>query len=196
MINDALLISPEFIKLNSNISDNLNEKVLATAIREAQSIDLQQIIGQCLLDKLKELVMNEEIYIDENIAYKELLDQAQFFLAYTAIAKVVMLVNYKIDNVGVVTTRDENIDNITLDEAFQIQDHYQAKADHYAYMLENYVLEHQREFPELSGCQCRKIKATLYSASNSKIWLGGARGRNGWVSGWNGYRYNKFNNVS
>lgn len=179
-MKDVLLTSPEFIRLNSNISDNLNNKVLATAIREAQAIELQQLIGTNLLDKLKTIVDTEEYSLAENANYKSLLDYIQFYLSYTAIAKTVMLVNYKIDNVGVVTTRDENIDNISLDDAYSIQEYYQKKADHYAYLIQLFLLEHYADYPELTEPQIYKIRACLYSATNSNIWLGGVRGKGFW----------------
>jgi len=54
MITDTLLTSPDFVKSVTNISDNLNGKVMQAAIREAQEIDLKQIIGSCMLSKLKQ----------------------------------------------------------------------------------------------------------------------------------------------
>ena len=40
-MKNILLCSPDFVRLNSNISDNCNSKVLATAIREVQEDELQ-----------------------------------------------------------------------------------------------------------------------------------------------------------
>lgn len=179
-MKNVLLTSPEFIRLNSNISDNLNSKVLATAIREVQEDELQEILGGLLLEKLMELVENNEIEDEENKIYKDVLDKAQMFIVYKVIAEVIVLVNAKIDNAGLIQTRDENMDYMSLSDTFQLKSYYDSKSSHYAYLLQNFLLEHLNEIPELTECQCWKIHSTLYSAASPSIFLGGARGRGFW----------------
>ena len=36
--------------------------------------------------------------------------------------------------------------------------------------------EHYSNIPELSECECYKVKSNTYSAASTGIWLGGARG--------------------
>ena len=59
-MRNILLCSPDFIRLNSNISDNVNSKVLATAIREVQEDELQEILGQLLFEKQAEPVPSRQ----------------------------------------------------------------------------------------------------------------------------------------
>lgn len=179
-MRNVLLTSPDFIRLNSNISDNINSKVLATAIREVQEDELMEIMGEELVDKLQSLVENNEINLDENEAYKDVLDKAQMFITYKVIAEVIMMVNCKIDNAGLIQTRDENMDYMSLDETFTLKNYYDIKADHYAYLLQNFLIEHLNILPELTEYQAWKIHSTLYSAANPSIFLGGARGRGFW----------------
>lgn len=179
-MRNVLLTSPDFVRLNSNISDNVNSKVLATAIREVQEDELQEILGTILLDKLQTLVENNTIESEGNEIYKEVLDKAQMFITYKVIAEVIMMVNYKIDNAGLIQTRDENMDYAGMDETLTMKNHYDTKADHYAYLLQNFLMEHINEIPELTEWQAWKIRSTLYSAANPSIFLGGARGRGFW----------------
>lgn len=178
-MKNILLCSPDFVRLNSNISDNCNSKVLATAIRETQEDELQEIIGQLLFEKLQDLVESGEIENTEFKIYKEVLDKAQMFITYKVIAEVTMMYSFKIDNAGVVQSRDEYLDNIGIDDTLSIKNYYDTKASHYAYLLQNYLMEHLTEIPELTECQAWKIRSTLYSAASPSIFLGGARGR-GW----------------
>lgn len=178
-MKNVLLTSPDFIRLNSNISDNCNSKVLATAIRETQEDELQEIIGQLLFEKLQDLVESGEIENPENSIYKDVLDKAQMFITYKVIAEVTMMYSFKIDNAGVVQSRDEYLDNVGIDDTLTIKSHYDTKASHYAYLLQNYLIEHLSEIPELTECQAWKIRSTLYSAASPSVFLGGARGR-GW----------------
>lgn len=178
-MRNILLCSPDFIRLNSNISDNVNSKVLATAIREVQEDELQEILGQILFEKLQELVENNDIEREEFKTYKNILDKAQMFITYRVIAELLVMLNMKIDNAGLIQTRDENMDYMTIDDTFTMKQHYDTKASHYAYLLQNYLMEHLSEIPELTECQAWKIRSTLYSAASPSIFLGGARGR-GW----------------
>lgn len=178
-MKNILLCSPDFVRLNSNISDNCNSKVLATAIRETQEDELQEIIGQLLFEKLQDLVESGEIENTEFKIYKDVLDKAQMFITYKVIAEVTMMYSFKIDNAGVVQSRDEYLDNIGIDDTLSIKNYYDTKASHYAYLLQNYLMEHLTEIPELTECQAWKIRSTLYSAASPSVFLGGARGR-GW----------------
>lgn len=178
-MKNVLLTSPDFVRLNSNISDNVNSKVLATAIREVQEDELQEILGQLLFEKLQDLVESGEISNEENTKYKELLDKAQMFITYRVIAEIIVMLNMKIDNAGLIQTRDENMDYMGLDDTMTMKNYYDTKASHYAYLLQNYLMEHLTEIPELTECQAWKIRSTLYSAASPSVFLGGARGR-GW----------------
>ena len=178
-MRNILLCSPDFVRLNSNISDNVNSKVLTTAIREVQEDELQEILGQILFEKLQDLVENGEIENPDNSIYKDVLDKAQLFITYKVIAEVIVMLNVKIDNAGLIQTRDENMDYMDLDDTMTMKQYYDSKASHYAYLLQNYLMENLSEIPELTECQAWKIRSTLYSAASPSIFLGGERGR-GW----------------
>lgn len=182
-MRNVLLCSPDFIRLNSNISDNCNSKVLSTAIREVQEDELMEIMGEILIEKIQDLVENNEIDLPANKIYKDALDKAQMFIVYKVIAEVTMMFSFKIDNAGVVQSRDENLDYVGIDDVLTLKNHYDTKADHYAYLLQNFLMEHLNEIPELTEWQAWKIRSTLYSAANPSIFLGGARGR-GWFRAW------------
>lgn len=178
-MRNVLLCSPDFIRLNSNISDNVNSKVLSAAIREVQYDELQEILGQPLLEKLQDLVADSTIDDEVNTPYKNALDRAQMFITYKVVAEIIVMLNIKIDNAGLIQTRDENMEFMNLDDTMTMKNYYDTKASHYAYLLQNYLMEHLNELPELTECQAWKIRSTLYSAATPSVFLGGARGR-GW----------------
>ena len=178
-MTNVLLTSPDFIRENSNISDNVNSKVLASAIREVQEDELQEILGQLLFEKLKFLVNDDTINQRQNAVYKEALDKAQMFITYRVIAEIIVMLNMKIDNAGLIQTRDENMDYLNLDDTMTLKNYYDTKASHYAYLLQNYLMEHLEKIPELTECQAWRIRSTLYSAATPSVFMGGARGR-GW----------------
>lgn len=175
-MTEIYLIDPELVKQLTNISDNIEGKVLGPAIIEAGNA-LRDIVGDALCDKLEELILAEKIDLDENVNYKLLLDKSQYFLAYTAAANVAVLTAVKIDNFGVSRSTDEHIESLSLSDVFTISEHYQRVADDYCHKLQNWILKNKKKFPELTENQCNDIKANLYSAASCGIWLGGVRGK-------------------
>ena len=113
---EILLTSERFVKSVTAISDNLEGKYLQGAIREAGDIYLENILGSSLLSALKEMVADGTIEEPANAAYKDLLNMAQYFLAYTAAVHVLQTVDYKIANAGVVKTPDQNVVTATDEE--------------------------------------------------------------------------------
>lgn len=169
------LISEDFVKSTTNISDNVQGKFLGPAIRETQQIDLQGVIGTAMLNKLCDLVSGGTISSPENAAYKELLDNCQYFMAYSVVAKLVVISAVKIDNMGPNTTYDDKIQNLGLNDTFLIEDYYINKADWYKKRLQEYILANKSNLPEITENKCHDIHANLYSAASGGLWLGGAR---------------------
>lgn len=176
-MEEILLSSENFIKSVTNISDNVSGKYIHPALREAQEVDLKGILGSALLEALKRMVADDTIDTEENSCYKDLIEQCQYFLAYTVVARLCVITSYKINNVGVNKASDENMEVVSLDEVYNIQSFYQKKADHYCSELQNFLLENRSKYPELNDNQCYKIKSNLHSAASSGLWLGGRRGK-------------------
>lgn len=174
---EILLTSERFVKSVTSISDNLEGKYLQGAIREAGDTYLTGILGSSLTGALKRKVADGTISDPGNAAYKDLLDVAQYFLAYTAAVHVLQTVDYKIANAGVVKTPDQNVVTATDEERDRKVEYYQAKADACAYRLQMHVLNNRSYFPELDDCACRQIRSNLYSAATCGIFLGGPRGK-------------------
>lgn len=174
---EILLTSEKFVKSVTNISDNLDGKYLQAGIREAGDIYLENILGPSLLSALKAMVADGSIQRLGKLAYKQLLDIAQYFLAYTAVVQAMQMCDYKIGNAGVVKTPDQNVVTATDEERDRKVEFYQAKADAYAFRLQKHVLNNSELFPELDECACEAIRSNLYSAATSGIFLGGPRGK-------------------
>ncbi len=174
-MEDILLTNIENIKNITNISDNVNGKVLQMTVREAQDIELQEIIGTSLLTTLKDLVKTGRVNSKGNEVYKELMDLIQPYLAYCVVYKLCIPLTYKIDNIGVVKTVDDNIKDIELSDVYNISEYYKKRADFYGKRIQLFILENRQDF-DICDCDCYKIKATLDSAANCSLWLGGAKG--------------------
>ena len=174
---EILLTSEVFVKSVSNISDNVAGKYILPSIRESQEIKLKSILGSCLLSALKTMVGNGTLSDAGNEMYKDLVDQCQYFLAYSTIVELLPKIQYKIGNFGLSKSQDENLQTVTQDEVAKQEFYYQSKADYYALELQQWLLDNRSSFRELDECQCGKIRSNLYSAATCGLWLGGPRGR-------------------
>lgn len=174
---EILLSSETFIKSVTNISDNVAGKYILPSLREAQEVSLKGILGERLLEKLKDLVKTEDIEQHDYLEYKYLLSKCQYYLAYMTIVELIYKVSYKIGNAGMVKTADENLQVATLDEIINQKEFYQGKADFHCMEIQNYILDRRSAFPEVDDCVCRKIHANLHSAATCGFFLGGARGK-------------------
>ena len=177
--NDVLLISEDFIKSTTNISDNVSSDYLLPAIKLAQDIELEETIGTHLLQKLQVLVFDNNIGNEDNAMYKLLLDKYILpYLAYATIHHLAPTVAYKIANQGVVRTEDEKSYNITSNEVDKTSEHYKHLANVYKKRLQLFLIANYDEFPELMKWRSlADIRANLYSAAGCNLNLGGARGK-------------------
>lgn len=174
---EILLSSEAFVKSVTSVSDNLSGKYILPSLREAQEIGLKSILGDALLAKLKALVKDKTIDTPENVHYKELIDRCQYYLAYVTIVEVTNKTSFKVGNFGVAKSTDENLQVATQDEIAKMQYYYQTKADACCYDLQNWLIEHRTDLPELNDNDCRRIQSNLYSAATCGIFLGGRRGK-------------------
>ena len=174
----VFLTSEAFIRSNANINDETHGKYIQSALREAQEMGLQTIVGTRLLRKLQELVSGNTINNSGNEKYKELVDRAQFYLLYATVAKLIPVVGVHISNFGLSTPTDENMQALNrLPDIFQMSEYYVHKADFFARELQLWLLENRNYFPELSANKISQLRSNLYSAASCGVWLGGARGK-------------------
>ena len=178
MMDIILLTSETRLRELTGVSDNVASKYITAAIREAQDIRLQSVLGTRLLERLQELIRTNEINTDTTLAhYRLLADKCQYFLVYAACTELVRQVSYKVTNAGVVKTSDERVENATYSEVCAQAEYYDAKADFYCMELQRWLCHNAARFPELT-CGCiAAIRSNLRSAASSGLWLGGARSR-------------------
>ena len=179
-MNKILLVSEDFVKTNSALNDNLWGKFLLPAIREAQDINLQTYLGECLYKTILGMVADGSITAETNESYKALLDDCiQPYLLYQVQANIIPTINVKLGNIGSVVSNDEHISTLSQGNIDLVQRDFQLKADFYAQRMLNFILNHSNEF-NLDECACRELRAHLNSAASTTIWLGGLYGAHDW----------------
>ena len=178
MNSNVLLISEDALKTYSNLNKNTFGDWILPAILEAQEMGLMPIIGECLYNKICELVADGSINDVLFTAYKDLLDnRIQPYLIYKTLSNIIPILNAKMANLGVVVTNDEHVVNLTQSESDLLKSYYSERCDFYTKRLQDFIKSNQSAFPEIS-CGCGKMQPNLESSENSiGVWLGGSRGK-------------------
>jgi hypothetical protein len=104
MAGTIYLISTEYLKQNTPINENTADYLLNAAIRDAQTINLQIVLGTVLYRKIMSMVGDGSISDGANADYKVLLDDyiRPLVIAY-AYMYAIPAIRYKVMNVGVVS---------------------------------------------------------------------------------------------
>lgn len=168
----VLLISEDYIKTNSSLNDNTFGKWLLPAIYEAQNMGLRRIIGDCLYDTIVGMVSDGSIKDEENVNYKQFLDEyITDYLLYQTQYQVIPYLNYKLGNIGAVVSNDEHVQTLSRADLELMRNEYQTKADWCASRIRNH-LKCCHDALGMDECTCHK----LIDVASTNIWLGGPRG--------------------
>ena len=179
----VMLISPDAIKGSTYINNNVSDNLLGSAIREAQDIHLQSIIGSELMYRLQTLVLNaieekpDTIDDEGNEYYKDLLDSyiAPYLEAKTE-AVLVLMTAYKTRNLGLIHASDTNLNAPSMDDVLKLQQRYNGVAAKHATALSKYLCVNKSCFPELSNtCGCVPFVKPQIGKTfvHTGLWLGG-----------------------
>ncbi|MBQ5917102.1 MAG: hypothetical protein IIW92_00900 [Lachnospiraceae bacterium] len=135
---NVLLISEDYLKTESFLDDNVSGKYLLTAIKMAQDIELQSIIGTKLLHSIQKKVFDNVIELEDNWRYKDLLDNyIQPFLLYQVLSEIVIPISYKMSNFGVMQSSDEKDYAVDNKQINLVKKFYFDKANVYKERLQN-----------------------------------------------------------
>lgn len=173
IMTDVLLISENYLRSAFMISDNVQSKFILPAIKYAQETHYQTIVGSCLYKRLLDGVLNEDLSDLE----RELLNMSKRYIGLMAISELCVITTFKINNIGLNSTSDDKVETFDVNDTMFVHDYYIHQADFHKKRIQQYLLSHRKDFPELCCCDCDSIKSNLYSAASCGIFLGGPRGK-------------------
>lgn len=172
---NTFLINEQTIKERTVINENVDSHYIQTAIYKSQNIDLHQLIGTRLLERLCDLVASGDIELTENVKYKALLDAyIEDYLAFKVVENIQLSLFAKIRNAGVVNYADNTEANLSLKDLQFIIDNARDDANFFGERITNYLVHHSSEFPEYCEFDCKEddLHHNSYQSSNGSIYLG------------------------
>lgn len=164
------LISIDELKSSTVINKNVDDKYLLTAIETAQTIKLQQLIGSKLLYRLIDCVGDNGTWLGTADEYTLVTEYIQPYLKREVVSDIIVPLNYKVRNEGILQANQENMYLPTRADAMFVKEHYENEASFFATRLTNYIKLNIDKFPLYSECD-NEIKANP-QAKNTVIYLG------------------------
>lgn len=162
-MNNILLISEKTIKENSLVSNNVDGKYIQNAIRSAQDISLQPIIGQKLFERLCEGVAEDNL---TELETELISTYIQPVLLNAVMSDLILQLTYKFRNLGAVQTVDTNVIIPSLTDLEYIRNDYSMKCTFYQNRLSDFLEANCTKFSQYPGCECGKLKANKYAFKN------------------------------
>lgn len=136
MNNNVLFISEKTLKQTTFIPDNLDAAYLTQPIVYAQDSLVQPILGGKLYHRLQDGITNNDLNENEASLLK---DYIQPILCNQVLSDIVMEISFKVRNLGVVTTGDTNVYNVSMKDCQYLQQMYADRAAFYVNRLEEYL---------------------------------------------------------
>ena len=154
-MSTVLLISETTLKKYTVINDNVDACYITPSIVSAQDIGLQPLIGSVLYAKLCNLVMQAQQQqgtgIDDpaNEDYKVLLDEyVTKYLCHKVTAELHWALLAKLRNNGIVTSADQQTQQMSMENCELLRKHYDQQAIFYGKRMTDYLCANADKYPE------------------------------------------------
>jgi hypothetical protein len=149
MANYAKFISTDYLYKNTIIDDNVDADLLNKFIVESQDINIQQVLGNALYQKLMDDIVTSTT---PSGSYLTLLTNfIQKCQAEWVVYHALPFINYRLTNKSVAKKDSEYSDASDLDEVKYLRQSVRDKAEFYSKMLSDYLCKNESLFPEYTS---------------------------------------------
>lgn len=151
-MTQTFLISEAKLREYTDIDNNIDTALVKNAIREAQDIELQRLLGTLLYNKMLDLVSSGDISTGAYSNYKTLLDDyIQNFLLYAVYFYALEPIYLRSRNNGLLTPNGGENSDVASKQLFDMKrQSSKNKMEFYAEKLRDYLIEEEALFPELT----------------------------------------------
>lgn len=164
----ALFVTEQFIRENTLIDGNVDEKYITITIADAQRIHILPILGTGLYNELSTQILAGTTTSDNQTLLEDYIADA---LKYWVIYEGIDLFNYKITNKAIMTKNSDNSQSIEQNELIRLMDRNRDKAEYFSERLTKYLITNNTTYPLFDN------PGTDYDTVHPK--------RNNYTTGWN-----------
>ena len=165
-----MFITVEELK-TSVLNANLDEEYINPAIYEAEDVYLREILG----DRLYTVLWNKKQSETLSGKYLTLVNSyIKPYLTYKVQSILVVPINFKMRNAGVVNQYDQGFSTTTVKDTAYLAEHYDGRAEFYANRLTTYLKQNASDLPEY-GYSVDNVTNPSDSQNVTTLYLGGTR---------------------
>jgi hypothetical protein len=145
MANFVYFVSVTYLKDNTPLNENLDDKLLKSSIKEAQEIYIRDVIGSGIYDELQDQAYNGTLTADNTTLLDSYIAPC---LKYYTLTESMLPMTFKFMNKSVASRNSENATAITPQELSLIEQRYRDKAEYYAERLRDFLKENPTLYPK------------------------------------------------
>jgi hypothetical protein len=146
---EVLFITRDDIVRYTALNGNVDTDKFIQFIKIAQDVQIENYLGTKLVEKLKQLIEDNEVNDAGNEDYKFLLEgHVKWMLIYWAMYEYMPNAAYTIANKGVYKHSSENAENVEKNEVDYLREYYKTLADRYTSRFLDYIINNSALFPE------------------------------------------------
>jgi hypothetical protein len=144
MTNFVYFISTTYLKDNSPINENVDDKLLKSAIKESQEVYIRDVIGSGLYNELQTQAFANTL----TNANTTLLDSyIAPCLKYYTLTEAMLPMTFKLMNKSVAAREADNARAVSVDEMTLIEKRFRDKAEYYANRLRDFLRDNTNTYP-------------------------------------------------
>jgi len=148
-MTDVFIISEENLRQFTDINNNVDSKLLKNAVREAQDIDIQRLLGTKLYEAILLKIKTNTLTGDYQTLVLDYVQNALLYLSYYYALEDIYI---RPRNNGLLSpTGGENSEKVDGTFYNRKRQSVENKSQFYQERLTNYLIQKQGLFPELNG---------------------------------------------
>jgi hypothetical protein len=144
MAEFAYFMTEEYLKENTPIDDNMDAKLLKTAMREAQDIYIRDLIGSGIYDELCTQITAGTVTADNSTLLKQYIQPC---LKYFVLYESAQTMSFQLVNKGIVTRNSEWQSPADINSITALMTKWRDKGEYYAKRLQDYLCEYHATYP-------------------------------------------------
>jgi hypothetical protein len=169
MISSSLLISECYVKDNGPVVGAFDFQYLIPFVKIAQDIDVSEIVGERLLNRIYEGVANSDLNPDEVILLESYIQPVVLHYAmYRGMNHLV----FKVDNSGLTKRNSDSGTSADLNESSFLAEQEKTIAESYGRRLADYLDNNGSLYPEYKTESEGEIKPSDTARFSGGLWLG------------------------
>lgn len=139
----TLFISETDLLENSFIEENIDVKILGTAVKLVQNIQVKEILGKTLYNDFHEEYSNTFTGSTLSQQYQDLHSHIKEFMIHATIVEFMVFNQYKITNKGTLTMRDSLSSALGIPDFENAKNNFESYRNYYKDQLMRFVKDNK-----------------------------------------------------